>query len=130
MRKIEQAMCRAILTGTDWKLDNTEVRHLKDGSDGFNPTCLVYLHGHLIAERQLSDGTWRYNLCGWNTPTTRSRINTIMHRCDSWARANTMGITTRQGQASIHSRQSVKARYKAIDNHEWFSAASLPAVAS
>ena len=42
----------------------------------------VYLHGNLIA--QYSTGQWGFKLCGWNTPTTRSRINAIAeaYGCD------------------------------------------------
>lgn len=36
----------------------------------------VYLHGNLIAQTDFA-GNWGFKMCGWPTPTTRSRINTI-----------------------------------------------------
>lgn len=69
MRKIEKEMIAAIRAGADRKLGNTEVRN----EGGFSS---VYLHGSLIA-REMADKSWKFNLCGWNTPTTRSRLNAL-----------------------------------------------------
>lgn len=70
MHKIEQAMIRAVSSErTRMPSGNTQVR--KEGD-----FLSVYLHGNCIA-RQMDDGTWMFNLCGWNTPTTRSRINAL-----------------------------------------------------
>ena len=70
MRKIEQQMINAINNNKDWRSDNTEVVSQQDG------ISLVYLHGNKIAEVgddyvQLFDG-------GWQTHTTKSRLNAIL----------------------------------------------------
>ena len=74
MRKIEKQMNDAILNSKDWKKDNTEVISCSHVTD-------VFLHGNLIARIgetwiELFDG-------GWQTPTTKSRINAILevHGC-------------------------------------------------
>ena len=68
MRKIEEQMLEAIRKNRNFKCRNTEVK----SKNGFSK---VYLHGNHIATycRRFID----FNLCGWNTPTTRSRLNAI-----------------------------------------------------
>ena len=70
MRKIEQQMINAIKNNTDWHSANTEVVAQDNG------ISIVYLHGNKIAEVgddyvQLFDG-------GWQTTTTKSRLNAIL----------------------------------------------------
>jgi len=65
MRKIEQVVCGAFVRGESASLDNS----MTDGNH-------LYLHGNLIVERK-PDGTVMATLAGWNTPTTRSRINAV-----------------------------------------------------
>lgn len=97
MRKIEREMCAAICNGRGFQSTNTRV--VWDGNE-----CRVYLHGHNIAHMQ--NGLWLFNLCGWNTPTTRSRINAIAR--DSGAH----GVCTRKGVAYSNGR--------AVSDNEWF----------
>lgn len=40
-------------------------------------TC-VELHGSIIATLNHDDGVMTFNLCGWNTLTTRARINACL----------------------------------------------------
>ena len=69
MRKIEEAMCAAVKERRDWKSGNTEVVNAY--------WCVnVYLHGNLIY-REYLDGTVEFTLAGWNTVTTRSRLNAL-----------------------------------------------------
>jgi hypothetical protein len=72
MRKIEQEMIRAIRNPESirmgWTKDNTRVQFTACGTE-------VYLYKSCIA--RTVKGAWEFNLCGWNTPTTRSRINAI-----------------------------------------------------
>lgn len=73
MRKIETLMNEAINKSVDWKKDNTEVEYYS----GFD-ISRVYLHNTLIAEigptyLQMFDG-------GWQTPTTKSRLNSILQK--------------------------------------------------
>ena len=64
MRKITETIANAFLQGTNKTQGNTAVL---DGN--------VYLHGNKIVRRD-SDGLYM-SLAGWNTPTTRERLNGI-----------------------------------------------------
>ncbi len=75
MRVIEAKMAAAVLTGSSMKSGNTEVTTRQCGG-GVRVTS-VYLHGNMIAQNGASG--WRFRLAGWNTPTTRSRLNAL--RC-------------------------------------------------
>ncbi len=74
MRKIEEAMNRAINSGRNWHGDNTAVIHADDTH------MEVTLHGNRIAQRVHINGTtkWYISLAGWNTSTTKSRLNAIL----------------------------------------------------
>ena len=63
VRKITRMACDAFDNGYNMSLSNTNV---SKGS--------LYLHGHEIA-RHNESGQTEINLCGWNTPTTRERLN-------------------------------------------------------
>ena len=69
MRKIERQMNAAITAKVDWKCDNTEV-HFCDG------VSFVFLHGNKIAE--VGDNFLRLFDGGWQTTTTKSRLNAIL----------------------------------------------------
>lgn len=75
MRKIEEWMIDAIKNGEstpartfDAKRANTRVHHVIGRVE-------VQLHGHTIA--RIDGDRAEFNLCGWNTSTTRSRINAL-----------------------------------------------------
>ena len=73
MRKIEQQMCDAIANNKNWKSGNTSVCYSAD----YN-TSRVYLHDNLIAivsdtDVEVFDG-------GWQSATTKSRLNAICSR--------------------------------------------------
>jgi muramoyltetrapeptide carboxypeptidase LdcA involved in peptidoglycan recycling len=70
MRKIEQQMIHAVTTGKDFTQANTKVKHTND-------RAYVYLHGHNIA--QVFDDYLIINDCGWQTVTTKSRLNALLH---------------------------------------------------
>lgn len=83
MRKIEKQMLSAIYEQRDWRCDNTEVLVIKFPHNGANiDRTYVRLHGSTIAtitpdEVEISD-------CGWQTPTTKSRLNAITRElCDN-----------------------------------------------
>jgi len=100
MRKIEQEMVTAIRAGRNWKSGNTEVLH-----DPVIGGCEVevWLHGNLIAKRYYrgdAPGQWQITLAGWNTNTTRSRLNALMYVI-----APHMGqVHTRKGRAYLAQR--------------------------
>jgi hypothetical protein len=68
MRQIEKDMLAAIDRGAIFKQSNTYAHPVVGGYE-------VWLYQSLIAKH---DGMqWRFNLCGYNTPTTRSRLNAL-----------------------------------------------------
>ena len=72
MRKIEEQMNMAIRARKSWAGSNTTVRAYNDSVD-------VYLHGHCIAWLDVIENVWTLSSCGWETVTTKSRLNAIMH---------------------------------------------------
>ena len=72
MRKIEREMLQAIVDERTWSKDNTRVGIEK----GYRST--VYLHGHRIACYYPSDQTLHINNCGYETNTTKSRLNVLI----------------------------------------------------
>lgn len=78
MRTIERQMLAAILDHKDWKSGNTQVSvsyfaHVEKPINRIN----VYLHGNHIA--QIRPDTVTICDCGRQTPTTKSRLNAILH---------------------------------------------------
>lgn len=65
MRKVTAQIKKAFEEGRSLKVGNTET----DGQT-------VWLHGNAIVKRD-PDGLVRWSLAGWNTPTTRERVNGI-----------------------------------------------------
>lgn len=69
MRVIEAKMVAAVLAGSNMKSGSTEVTTR-------TRVTTVYLHGNMIAQNGTIAG-WRFRLAGWNSPTTRSRLNAL-----------------------------------------------------
>jgi hypothetical protein len=65
MRKVTEQIKQAFNQGTSLKVGNTRT----DGQT-------VWLHGNAIVKRD-PDGLVHWSLAGWNTPTTRERVNGI-----------------------------------------------------
>ena len=65
MRKVTQQIKQAFDNGTSLKVGSTRT----DGQT-------VWLHDNAIVKRD-PDGLVRWSLAGWNTPTTRERVNGI-----------------------------------------------------
>lgn len=84
MRKIEEQMAQAVDQGRNWTSGNTQVQAMHGGR------VEVRLHGNLIAQRNDRFSPLRFTLAGWNTPTTRSRLNALG-----------AGVYTRKGQAYV-----------------------------
>ena len=73
MRKIERQMNFAISNKSDWSSSNTQV--------SYNETTncsSVYLHGHQIATVDHNTSAVKLSSCGWQTVTTKSRLNAIL----------------------------------------------------
>lgn len=69
MRQIEKQMLAAIRNGKNFNGNNTQVECEPNGN------IYVYLFGNCIYK--IVNGTPKFNLCGWNTSTTRSRLNAL-----------------------------------------------------
>lgn len=78
MRKIEFEMLDAIRNRKDWKNANTRVAvtHFAHG-DRVIDRINVYLHDNNIAK--ITPGRVYICDCNWQTPTTKSRLNAILH---------------------------------------------------
>lgn len=112
MGKIETDMIRAITTGEDWHGGNTSVTH--DPVIG-DVEVEVRLYGHLIAKRFKGTG-WEFNLCGYNTPLTRSRMSALI--CELVPKS--LGVSTQKGQALVIYRDGYPS--KKVGDSEWFNA--------
>ena len=77
MRKIEQQMNRALVNKNNWAGSNTTVRY-NDSTD----CSSVYLHGHQIATLDHKNQALKLSSCGYQTVTTKSRLNAILHEID------------------------------------------------
>ena len=73
MRKIERAMNFAISNKGNWSSSNTQVTF----NDSTNCSS-VFLHGHRIATFDHSTNAVKVSSCGWQTVTTKSRLNAIL----------------------------------------------------
>ena len=71
MRVIEKKMVDAIRNRKPMRIDNTVVMH---GS----ACSTVFLHNHPIAIFMWGDNTVAVSNCGWDTSTTKSRLNAIL----------------------------------------------------
>ena len=73
MRKIERQMNFAISNKSDWSLSNTQV------SFNSNTNCSqIRLHGHHIATFCHETRAVKIDSCGYETVTTKSRLNAIL----------------------------------------------------
>jgi len=73
MRKIETQMNQAIANSSDWSSSNTTVSFNKEEN-----LSVVRLHGNKIAE--VGEDFLRIFDGGWQTVTTKSRLNAIIDR--------------------------------------------------
>ena len=73
MRKLERQMNFAISNKADWSGSNTQVNY------NSNTNCSsVYLHGHQIATLEHDTKAVKLSSCGYETVTTKSRLNAIL----------------------------------------------------
>ena len=73
MRKIERQMNFALSNKGNWAGSNTSVSY----NDSTNCSS-VYLHGHQIATLDHSTNALKIDSCGYQTVTTKSRLNAIL----------------------------------------------------
>ena len=73
MRKIERAMNNAVISKSNWTLSNTAVSYNE------NSNCsTVLLHGHEIAVYDHNTKAVKLDSCGYETVTTKSRLNALL----------------------------------------------------
>ena len=81
VRKIEQQMVNAVLSGKTFSKDNTVVR-IERTDEGAYHSAFVYLHGNEIAHYYWSgeEEQWVIRLSDamWQTTTTKSRLNALL----------------------------------------------------
>lgn len=90
MRKIEQQVIGAFLNGKSLRVSNTS--SIAKPIAG-HPS--LWLHGHCIARR--TKRGLEVNFCGWVTPTTQSRLNSL---CELIGLGRP--FTIRKGQVRFH----------------------------
>ena len=73
MRKIERQMNFAISNKADWSGSNTSVSY----NESTNCSS-IYLHGHQIATFDQNLKAVKLSSCGYETVTTKSRLNAIL----------------------------------------------------
>lgn len=84
MRKITSNAIAAFEAGKNFKDGATQVNQRIGGME-------LVLHGHVIAKNIDGEGL-SINLCGWNTPTTRERLNGLPN----------VSLSTKKGQAFLN----------------------------
>ena len=70
MRKITAQATKAFYNGVSFKSGNTGVKSISDG-------VWLFLHGNRIAYKN-SEGQLFISSCGWETPTTKERLNGVL----------------------------------------------------
>ena len=81
MRKLERQMNFALSNKSDWAGSNTQVNYNE------NTNCSqVFLHGHQIATFDHSTKAIKLNSCGYETVTTKSRLNALLDEVKYGAR--------------------------------------------
>ena len=74
MRKIEMEMNSAIRYKQNFSKSNTMVRYDKDAN-----MSSVFLHGNCIADYCHTKGKAWISSCGWESVTTKSRLNAFLY---------------------------------------------------
>jgi len=106
MRKITEQSAKALLNHEHYSLANTRTQP-------FHNKTALYLHDNLIAVKDKS-GYLRLSLAGYNTTTTKERLNGILElACLNWR------YRTIKGKAYlVHLETGVKLR---IDDNRFYS---------
>ena len=84
MRKIEKQMNYALRHRKNWAGSNTTVRCFKE--NGVTTEMQVLLHGNLIAWLDTATNDLNISSAGWETVTTKSRLNALLEEFASGAR--------------------------------------------
>ena len=87
----------------------------------YRSTTEMLLHMHVIAHKH--KGEVSISLSGWNTVTTRERLNGLLRVYN-----RPYGISSRQGQAHLVWFDDKKQHKKPIDDSEFYTLAELDAM--
>ena len=110
MRKITQNSVNAFLIGDTFKQQNMSVISTASGK-----SCL-YLHGNLIAVKNMKTGQIVGTLAGWSTGTTRARLHGINILSDS-----RFTVAKRNNkQVLIDTTDNSRKPYRELLAHEFF----------
>lgn len=123
MRQIERELIAAIDAQKTWAKDNTRVDVELLPSRSL--LLKVSLHGNQIARIEATPELgiigMRFTLAGWNTRTTKSRLNAILKHYA--ANSVVMGIGTHKGKPEF--RRSLSASHnlecQLIESDKWYS---------
>ena len=77
MRKLEKQMNFALSNKSNWNGSNTSVSYNESTN-----SSQEYLHGHQIATLDHNNQALKLSSCGWQTVTTKSRLNAILDEID------------------------------------------------
>ena len=77
MRKLEKQMNFALSNKSNWNGSNTSVSYNESTN-----CSQVYLHGHQIATLDHNTQALKLSSCGYQTVTTKSRLNAILCEVD------------------------------------------------
>lgn len=80
MRKIEKEMLQAIQSRQNWEKDNTRVSIFVNPITKRVDSVWVRLYGNVIYRRDAGRRPW-FSSCGWNSATTRSRLQALGCNC-------------------------------------------------
>lgn len=75
MRKITEQAINAFYANKKWKKANTSVELNYEYDE-----VILKLHNNIIAYKDTNGDLW-IKTCGWNTPTTRDRLNGLNGVC-------------------------------------------------
>ena len=81
MRLIEKQMNFALSNRSNWSKDNTRVEY----NDSSNCSS-IYLHGHQIATVDHNSNAVKISSCGYETNTTKSRLNALLFEVKTGAK--------------------------------------------
>ena len=81
MRKLERQMNSALLRKANWAGSNTTVSYNESTN-----CSQVYLHGHQICTFDHNTQAVKLSSCGYETVTTKSRLNAILEEVKYGAR--------------------------------------------
>lgn len=120
MRKITQRATESFLNRKPIKLGNTRVRvgHLTLDGNGREvktspvTSSTLILHGHTIAEFNFIGRSLWFTLAGWNTPTTKERLNGLF---------DTMGLTVKIVQRNFVLYLETPTESVEIDANGWYA---------